>query len=125
MEKSSVAIALPADPERAHAVITRGRRIARALGLEWIALRIAGSPRDGDAALSELVTALGGRIVLTHANDIARAIIELSEREHVRLLVLGRSRRPRFFRLKRRVTDQILRSPRAFDVVIACDGGER
>ena len=129
VQKPNVAIALPDDAERASAVITRGRRFARALGLEWIALRVtrATDTNDGDGdRLAELVAALGGRLVLAEARDVARAIVELSEREHARLLVIGRSRRPRFLRrLRRGTTERILHARRPFDVVIAADGAER
>jgi K+-sensing histidine kinase KdpD len=131
VDKPNVAIALPDDVEGARVVISRGRRIARDLGLEWIALRVlpAGSrseARSGRSDLGELVSALGGRLVLAQARDVARAIIELSEREHVRLLVIGRSRRSRFLRrLRRGTTERLLRERRPFDVVIAAEGAGR
>jgi K+-sensing histidine kinase KdpD len=128
VDKSNVAIALPDDDERARAVIARGRRIARYLGLEWIALRVvrASDDRDGDSSrLSDLVSAMGGRLVLAHATDVARTIVELTAREHARLLVIGRSRRPRLLRLiKRGTTERILSAPRLFDVVVTADGIE-
>lgn len=128
MEKSNIAIALPDDDERARSVIAGGRRIARSLGFEWIALRVvrASDDRDGDGArLADLVSAMGGRLVLAHATDIARTIIELTAREHARLLVIGRSRRPRLLRrIKRGTTERILSARRPFDVLVAAEGAD-
>jgi len=119
----SVAIAVPSDPERARAIITRGRRIARFFNLDWIAVRIARRPSTD---LSNLVSGLGGRLVCEEANDIASALIELTCREHASLLVIGRSRRPRLLRwLRRGTTERLLTAKRPFDVVIAAEGAER
>ncbi len=119
----SVAIAVPADPERARAIITRGRRIARFFNLDWIAVRIARGPsRD----LTDLVSGLGGRLVCEEARDIASALIDLTNREHARVLVIGRSRRPRLLRwLKRGTTERLLSAKRPFDIVVAAGGAER
>jgi len=124
----TVAIALPDDVEHARAVMTRGRRVARYLGLDWVALRVVrASESDGDDRdLRDLVAALGGRLVLAHGQDIARAILDLSEREHTRVLVIGRSRRPPLLRrIRRGTTEQIVHAKRAFDVLIAAEGVER
>jgi K+-sensing histidine kinase KdpD len=119
MDTGTVAIAIPADPELARAVLARGRRIASRFGLGWIAVRILTSPRERDA-LRELVDALGGSLVCAEARDVAAAIIEVSRREQSRLLVIGASRRPRFLRrLKRGVTERILQARRPFDVIVA------
>src|SRR6266536_6702447 len=80
VESGNVAIAVPADPERARAIISRGRRIARYFGLEWIALRIVRAPSSGDRAdtagdLFDLVNALGGRLLFAEARDIAAGLI--------------------------------------------------
>lgn len=126
-----MAIAVPADPERARAIISRGRRIARYFGLEWIALRIVRAPSPGDQGhtardLFDLVNALGGRLLFAEARDIAAGLIELSCREHARVLVIGRSRRPRMLRrLKRGTTERILQAKRPFDVVVAAEGVDR
>ncbi len=131
MESGNVAIAVPSDPERARAIITRGRRIARFFGLEWIALQIIHTSSAVDRAtvrreLSEVVSALGGRLLLAEARDIAAALIEMSQREHARVLVIGRSRRPRFMRrLKRGTTERILNAKRPFDVIVAAEGANR
>ncbi|HEY2093523.1 MAG TPA: hypothetical protein VGJ81_16730 [Thermoanaerobaculia bacterium] len=120
-----MAIAVPSDPERARAIISRGRRIARFFGLEWIAVQITSAPSSTER-LSELVSALGGRLLCAEARDIAAALIELSCREHARVLVIGRSRRPRFLRrLKRGTTEQILNAKRPFDVIVAAEGVDR
>jgi K+-sensing histidine kinase KdpD len=124
VESGNVAIAVPSDPERARAIISRGRRIARFFGLEWIAVQIVctGSSHD----LSELVTDLGGRLLRAEARDIASAVIDLSCREHARVLVIGRSRRPRILRrLKRGTTERILNAKRPFDVIVAAEGVDR
>jgi K+-sensing histidine kinase KdpD len=138
-----VAIAVPGDPERAREVLSRGRRIARYFGLEWVAVRIiptngerdAGERRSGDGGagaeaaprdLRELVAALGGRLLCAEAHDIAAGLVELSRREHARVLVIGRSRRPWFLRrLRRGVTERILRAKRPFDVIVAAGGVDR
>ena len=128
MDSGNVAIALPGDPERARAVISRGRRIARTLGLEWIAVRITRALPNGDEAdaardLLDLVTALGGRLLCVEGRDIAAGLIELSRRERARILVIGRSRRPRLLRrLRRGTTERILQAKRPFDVVVAAEG---
>ena len=117
---SNVAIAVPADPELARAVLARGRRIASHFGLGWIAVRILTSPREERDALLDLVSALGGCLVCAEARDVASAIIEVSRREQSRLLVIGASRRPRFLRrLRRGTTERILRAKRPFDVIVA------
>lgn len=126
-EAVSVAIAVPGNPERARVIISRGRRIACHFGLQWIAVRIVRtqSPRQRRATsrdLSELVTALGGRLLCAEARDIATALIEVSCREHARVLVIGRSRRPRLLRrLRRGTTERILEATRPFDVVVAAE----
>ncbi len=125
MESGNVAIAVPGDPERARAVLTRGRRIARHLGLEWIAVRIVSG---GETArdLRDIVAGLGGRLLYAEARDIAAALVELSSREHARLLVIGRSQRPPILRrLRRGTTERILHARRPFDVVIAAEGADR
>ena len=131
MQSGNVAIAVPGDPERARVIISRGRRIARYFGLEWIAVRIIRTQSSGDGGrtareLLDLVTALGGRLLCAEARDIATAIIELSRREHARVLVIGRSQRPRLLRrLKRGTTERILSAKRPFDVVVAAEGADR
>jgi K+-sensing histidine kinase KdpD len=138
-----VAIAVPGDPERAREVLSRGRRIARYFGLEWVAVRIIrtngerdgggrrsesadGAGDDGPRDLRELVTALGGRLLCAEAHDIAAGLVELSRREHARVLVIGRSRRPWLLRrLRRGVTERILRAKRPFDVIVAAGEVER
>ena len=124
MECGNVAIAVPGDPERARAILARGRRIARYLGLDWIAVRIV-SGGDSARDLRDLVTAFGGRLLSAEARDIAKALVELSSREHARLLVIGRSKRPRILRrLRRGTTERILHAKRPFDVVIAAEGAD-
>ena len=126
MESGNVAIAVPGDPERARAIIRRGRRIARYFGLAWIAVRIVSSPGETRDALGELVGALGGCLVCAEARDIAAGLIEVSRREHARVLVIGRSRRPPLLRrLKRGTTERILHAKRPFDVVVAAEGVDR
>ncbi len=136
VDSGNVAIAVPGDPERAREVLSRGRRIARCFGSEWIAVQIvqgAGRREDSDEEdrraprdLHELVTALGGRLVCASAADIAEGLVELSCREHARVLVIGRSRRPWLLRrLRRGVTERILRARRPFDVVVAAEGVDR
>jgi K+-sensing histidine kinase KdpD len=125
VESGNVTIAVPGDPELARAVLTHGRRIARHLGVEWIAVRIV---TNGETSrdLQDIVNAFGGLLLCAKATDIARALIDLSCREHTRVLVLGRSRRPRFWRrLRRGTTERILRAKRPFDVVIAGEGADR
>lgn len=141
MDSGNVAIAVPEDPERAREILSRGRRIARYFGLEWVAVRIiadgerdagerrSGGDTGGDGGprdLRELVTALGGRLLCAEARDIAAGLVELSRREHARVLVIGRSRRPWFLRrLRRGVTERILRAQRPFDVIVAAGGADR
>src|SRR5262249_18338190 len=111
------------DPERARAIISRGRRIARYLGVEWVAVQIV---QGAAPNLGELVASLGGRLLCARARDIASALVELSCREHARLLVIGRSRRPRLLRrLRRGTTERILSARRPFDVVVAAEGVDR
>jgi K+-sensing histidine kinase KdpD len=124
VDHGNVAIAVPSDPERARAIISRGRRIARFFGLEWIAVQIVRTASSRD--LSDLVAALGGRFLRVEARDVATAVIDLSCREHARVLVIGRSRRPRFLRrLKRGTTERILSAKRPFDVIVAAEGADR
>jgi len=126
VESGNVAIAVPGDPERARAIISRGRRIARYFGVEWIAVRIISSPGEARDALRELVDTLGGFLICAEARDIAAGLIEVSLREHARVLVIGRSRRPRLLRrLKRGTTERILHAKRPFDVVVAAEGVDR
>lgn len=125
MAEGNVAIAVPSDPERARAVLARGRRIARSLGLGWVAVRVQ-VPRVGAETtrrLLELVTTLGGRLLCAEAEDVARAVIDLSCREGARVLVIGASCRPRLIRrLKRGTTERILEARPPFDVVVAAQG---
>lgn len=129
MSEETVAIALPDDIRRARTIITAGRRIASASGLRWVALRIVGAhSHEGTAAgpLADLVSGLGGRLVCACARDVASGLVELSMREHSRVLVLGRSGRPRIFRrLLRGTTERILDAKRPFDVVVAAEGAQR
>jgi two-component system, OmpR family, sensor histidine kinase KdpD len=124
----NVAIAVPSDPERARAILARGRRIASRLGLDWVAVRIQVSRVSSDTTrhLLDLVSALGGRLLCAEARDIATALVDLSRREQARILVIGASRRPRFLRrLKRGTTERILEAKRPFDVVVAAEGVDR
>lgn len=125
MGEENVAIALPDDTRRACTIISAGRRIARASGLQWIALRIVGDSTDDRVAveeLTDLVTGLGGRLLCIRARDIASGLLELSRREHARVLVIGRSCRPRILRRVRRgTTERILGAKRPFDVVVATE----
>jgi len=131
VKNGNVAIAVPGDPERVRAIISGGRRIARYFGLDWIAVRIVGArssvdQRDRARELLDLVTALGGRLLFAEARDIAAGVIELSCREHARVLVIGRSRRPRMLRrLRRGTTERILQAKRPFDVVVTAEGVDR
>jgi len=121
---SNVAIAVPADPELARAVLARGRRIASHFGLRWIAVRILTSPREQRDALRDLVAALGGCLVCAESHDIAAGLIEVLRREQSRLLVIGASRRPRILRrLRCGVTERLLRAKRPFDVIVAGEHG--
>lgn len=120
MERGHVAIAVPGDPERARAILNRGRRIARYLGVGWVAVQIV---QGAASELGELVASLGGRLLCAQARDIAAALVELSCREHALVLVIGRSRRPRLLRrLRRGTTERILSAKRPFDVVVAAEG---
>jgi K+-sensing histidine kinase KdpD len=123
-----VAIALPADPEVAQAVLSRGRRLARHLGLGWVAIVIetpSGAARDGVGSVRELVSAAGGRILCRESRDVAAALLEASKDERARLLVIGASRRPRFLRrLLRGTTERLLEAHRSFDIVVAGPGVE-
>jgi two-component system sensor histidine kinase KdpD len=125
----NVAIAVPGDPERARAILVRGRLIARRLGTGWIAVRIEASRRPAGETrhlLVEMVSDLGGRLLCTEARDVATAIVDVSCREKARILVIGASRRPRFLRrLKRGITERILEARRPFDVVIAAEEADR
>ena len=122
---ASVTIAVPSDPERAQAILTAGRRIARSLGLGWIAVRITRGRRTADE-LQTLVTAMGGTLRCERARDVAAALVDISSREGARVLVIGRSRRPRILRrLLRGTTERILAATPAFDVVITAHGASR
>jgi K+-sensing histidine kinase KdpD len=126
--EGNVAIAVPSDPERAHALLARGRRIARTLGVGWVAVRVQMPPAGDETTrrLRELVTTLGGRLLWAEADDVARAIIDLSCREGARILVIGPSGRwPLLRRLRRGTTDRILEARRPFDVVVAAPGTAR
>jgi K+-sensing histidine kinase KdpD len=123
-----IAIALPADPEVARAVLSRGRRLARHLGLGWVAILIqtpSRAAREGVRSVRELVSAAGGRILCRESRDVAAALLEASMDERARLLVIGASRRPRFLRrLLRGTTERLLEARRSFDVVVARPGAE-
>jgi K+-sensing histidine kinase KdpD len=129
MAEENVVIALPDDTDRACTIISAGRRIARAAGLQWVALRIVGNSSEHRVAVDELaplVTGLGGRLLCARARDIASGLLELSRREHARVLVIGRSCRPKILRRVRRgTTERILSAKRPFDVVVASEAMSR
>lgn len=119
MTTDSIAIALPAHLPTARAVLIHGRRLARHLGLGWIAVFVQRKRDDRAKRVAELVSESGGTLVYERADDIASALLEIAEREHAALLVIGASRRPRLLRrLIRGETERILRAPRPFDVVV-------
>jgi K+-sensing histidine kinase KdpD len=116
----SIAIALPSHLPTARAVLTHGRRLARHLGLGWIAVFVQRRRDERAARVAELVSASGGVLVCERADDVAAALIEIAERERAAILVIGASRRPRILRrFIRGTTERILRAPRPFDVVVA------
>jgi K+-sensing histidine kinase KdpD len=116
----SIAIALPAHLPTARAVLVHGRRLARHLGLGWIAVFVERKRDDRAKRVAELVSASGGTLVYERADDVAAALIEIAERERAAILVIGASRRPRIIRrFIRGETERILRARRPFDVVIA------
>ncbi len=123
-----VAIALPADPEVAQTVLHRGRRLARNLGIDWVAILIQTTTRAAQEParrVSDLVTAAGGRMLCRQADDVAAALVEVSCAEQAQLLVIGVSRRPRFLRrLIRGTTERLLEARRPFDVVVAHPGAD-
>ncbi len=124
MASGNVAIALPPDERAATAVLRRGRRFASQLGVEWIAIFVTSSS-GAVARMRELVTALGGELVASEAADVATTVVDLSRRHGARWLVIGSSRRPRLLRrIMTGTTEQILRAPRPFDVVVAREGVE-
>ncbi len=119
MTTDSIAIALPAHLPTARAVLIHGRRLARHLGLGWIAVFVQRKRDDRAKRMAELVSESGGTLVCERADDVASALLEIAEREHAALLVIGASRRPRLLRrLIRGETERILRAPRPFDVVV-------
>ena len=66
---------------------------------------------------------LGGTPICCDSDDVPSALLTLAAREHVRLLVLGNSRRsPMLQRLFPGTTQRIVRAQRDFDVVIAGKG---
>ena len=122
MTADSIAIALPAHLPTARAVLVHGRRLARHLGLGWVAVFVQRRRDDRVRNVAELVSASGGTLVCEGADDVASALIEIAERERAALLVIGASRRPRI--LRRFIpgeTERILRAPRPFDVVVASE----
>jgi len=122
--RGNVAIALPPDARSATALLKRGRRIASQLGVGWIAIFVAHSARAA-AAMRELVSTLGGELVATDAAEIGTTVVDLSRQAGAQLLVIGASRRPRLLRrFVTGTTEEILRAPRPFDVVVAREGVE-
>ncbi|HEX3108255.1 MAG TPA: hypothetical protein VHU41_04105, partial [Thermoanaerobaculia bacterium] len=116
----SIAIALPAHLPTARAVLIHGRRLARHLGLGWVAVFVQRRRDERVNRMAELVSESGGTLVYERADDVATALIEIAERERAAILVIGTSRRPRILRrLIRGETERILRAPRPFDVVVA------
>jgi two-component system, OmpR family, sensor histidine kinase KdpD len=123
-----VAIALPADPEVAQTVLHRGRRLARYLGIDWVAILIqppSQAEQETARRMRDLVAAAGGRMLCRQSRDVARALVEVSRAERARLLVIGASRRPRFLRrLIRGTTERLIEARRPFDVVVAHPGAD-
>jgi K+-sensing histidine kinase KdpD len=118
----SIAIALPADLPTARAVLSHGRKLARHLGLGWIAVYVQRRRGERAASVAELVRASGGILVCERAEDVAAALLEITERERAAILVIGASRRPRLLRrFIRGKTERILRASRPFDVVVSSE----
>lgn len=123
----NVAIALPADVRAARALLARGRRLAARFGASWVALLVQTGPRERRAAgdLDQLVTSLGGELRCTEGQDVAFSLIDLSEREHTDLLVIGASRRPTLLRrFSIGTTEKLLRASRSFHLVVAAAGAD-
>ena len=119
MTADSIAIALPAHLPTARAVLIHGRRLARHLGLGWIAVFVQRKRDDRAKRMAELVSESGGTLLCEHADDVASALLQIAEREHAAILVIGTSRRPRILRrFIRGETERILRAQRPFDVVV-------
>jgi K+-sensing histidine kinase KdpD len=132
MSDGILAIGVPRDLEVARELLLRGRRLALARGLRWLAVFVqrrgvrASSSGDGDPAtesVSDLVAALGGKIRYARGDDVASALLRISHEENAVVLLIGHSHRPRLLRrLIRGTTEQVLRAHRSFDVIVAVPG---
>jgi K+-sensing histidine kinase KdpD len=129
MSDGVLAIGVPDDMEVARELLARGRWLARAFGLAWIAVMVEKKParrrRSGAAdsarqMVSDLVSALGGEIRCAEGDDVSTALLRVAHEENAAILLIGHSQRPRVLRrLVRGTTEQLLGARRSFDVIVS------
>ena len=113
------------------AVVRAAARLATGLNAEWVALTIEppeaaadGAGAEADEALN-LARSLGADVARTPGRDVAAEILGYARRENCTLILIGRSRRPRWRRLARgTLADALLRRAELIDVqVVTGDAG--
>ena len=102
------------------------RRMAAAQGAAWAAVSIESSrtlPPDAQRRLEQnlaLARELGAEVVVTHDEDIARALVRVALQRNATQIVVGQSRQPRWLRLFQggSLVDRVLRLSGSIDVYV-------
>jgi two-component system sensor histidine kinase KdpD len=123
-ERLLVAVGPDAQAER---LVRAGKRAADALDAEWLVvyvetpalMRLSEVERNRRIAVLRLATQLGAESITLGGASVAAELIEYGHARNVNRMLVGRANRPRWQRWWRRsVTDELLDSARAFDVVV-------
>ncbi|EME69451.1 osmosensitive K+ channel histidine kinase [Paramagnetospirillum caucaseum] len=126
-ERLLVCIDEKADGDR---LVRVTKRAAERRGAAWVAVTVDTSrahamteaEKDRIAEAMRLAAQLGGETSTLQGDDIVAAILGYARERNATQIVVGRSRRPRLFRLGASVTDRLIRS--AGDINVLVVGGE-
>jgi two-component system sensor histidine kinase KdpD len=120
-------LALVGDDAAAEAVVRQAHRLADALRTRWIALHVEhpGSVARAQPAL-DIAAQLGAEIDIRAGTDTAEAALGLAASRNVTHIVLGRSARPWWRRLRRGVATGLIRRGSAFALhIVPVEEAER
>ena len=106
------------------------KRAAERRGAAWVAVTVEAAQayglseaeKDRLAEAMRLTIQLGGESVVVQGDDVVAAILTYARERNATQIVVGRARRPAFFRLGASVSDRLIRA--AGDINVLVVGGE-
>src|SRR5579871_4389836 len=123
-ERLLVAVGPDAQAER---LVRAGKRAADALDAEWLVvyvetpalMRLSDSERNRRIVVLRLATQLGAEAITLGGSSVSAELLEYARARNVTRVLIGAANRPRWQRWWRRsVTEELLDSPRGFDVLV-------